>query len=146
MTSTLSVPTAIGLLVCLALPLVVGLVTRPSSDPSLKALLLLALTVATSGITALVDALTDDSAGFGYLGWFALAAGYYAVTIAAHFGCWVPIGATERAQRSFITDPPPTVDYAFGAPSLDDHAFGAPSLDDRAVGGRHEAAEPTGPV
>lgn len=95
----------LALVVQFVLPLLVGLVTKRSMSPGVKATLLLFLTAVTQFVTAWLDAATNTV----HFGWqpivFNILIGFV-ISVAAHFGLWVPSGATDAVQDSGVKDPP----------------------------------------
>ena len=96
---TLDLVGLLALLIQVALPLVVGLVTSMSTHPGAKGLLLLALTALTQFLT-----LWYQSAA-GHLAWdwkvvlFNIVVGFV-ISVASHFGFWRPAGVSARAQAA----------------------------------------------
>lgn len=100
MSFTLDPALIIQLLISTVLPLLVGLVTKVTTNASVKAVLLAGLALVTSLLTELGQALSIGSTydvGRGLL----LAIPGFLVAVGMHFGIWKPIGATDAAQRSF---------------------------------------------
>lgn len=88
------------------LPLLVGLLTKQSWPPALKAVLLLALTAVGQFLVALQDYLTTpgDATTFA---WQALLYNMiigFVVSVAVHFGLWKPTGVSATAQMSLVND------------------------------------------
>lgn len=98
----------LSLVVGVVLPLLVGIVTKQSTDPGVKAVLL-ALLSAVSGflaeyLTALNTAQNFDwgTVAMTFLGTFLVAVGM-------HYGLWKPTGVADAAQSSVVTDKPESV-------------------------------------
>ena len=87
------------------LPLVVGLLTKQSWRPGLKAVLLLALTAVTQFLVQLQDFLSGpDGSRFDWQSVaYAVLIGFV-VSVATHFGLWKPTGAAATAQMSLVND------------------------------------------
>lgn len=85
------------LLSAVVFPLLVGLVTKRTTDPGRKAVLLAGLSVLISLSTELASAL---EAGTNYnLGTALLTAlGSFLVAVAMHYGLWKPTGVAEKVQ------------------------------------------------
>jgi small basic protein len=88
----------IGLLVGVVLPLITGLITKTSTSPGVKAVILLALSALTTGVASLGDALANHvtfdlgTAILAFLTTFLFGVG-------SHFGLWAPTGASAALQR-----------------------------------------------
>ena len=95
----------LNLVVTVLLPLLVGLVTKQSWSSAVKAVLLLVLAAITGLGSELLDAATSNSPYDLQVGALA-AVQALVVAIAVHFGLWKPIGATEAAQNTGLTDGP----------------------------------------
>src|SRR5882724_2624100 len=93
----------LALLIQVALPLVVGLVTSMSTHPGAKALLLLALTSLTQFLTLWYQ----DASGHLTFAWkvvlFNIVVGFV-ISVGSHFGFWKPFGVSARAQAA-LTGP-----------------------------------------
>lgn len=87
----------IQLLVSTILPLIVGLVTKRSTSSSVKALLLAALALVSSGLTELLTSINGEVA-FDFGTWLIAAIGTFVVAVGTHFGLWKPTQATQRIQ------------------------------------------------
>ena len=100
MTFTIDLALVIQLLVSTVLPLLVGLVTKVTTNAGAKAVLLAALALATSLLTELGNALAHGETydvGRGLL----LALPTFLIAVGVHFGLWKPTGAAEAAQKTF---------------------------------------------
>lgn len=87
------------------LPLLVGLVTKQSWPSGMKAILLIALTIATQFLVQLQDYLSGPTAE--PFDWRSIAYASFVgfvISVAAHFGLWKPTGAAESAQESLVKD------------------------------------------
>jgi hypothetical protein len=102
---TLNTAGLLALVIQFVLPLLVGLVTKRSMSPGIKAVLLLALTAVTQFVTAWLDAVTNTA----HFGWqpivFNIVVGFV-ISVAAHFGLWAPTGTTDKVQDAGIKDTP----------------------------------------
>jgi hypothetical protein len=75
------------------LPALVGLVTTKTTNPTMRALLLLGLSIAQTLIGQILIALgTGD---FDWFTWALSAIGSFVVGVATHFGFWKPSGASD---------------------------------------------------
>lgn len=100
-----SVSGLLSLAVAVALPILVGLVTRASTPAGVKAVLLLAFAAVKAFAEAWLDAVNT---GVEFL-WTAVAISVvvnFLIAVAVHFGLWRPTGATAAAQRTLVTDRP----------------------------------------
>lgn len=100
---TLDPATTVQFVVAVLLPILVGLVTKRTTSGAWKAVLLALLSLATSVLTGLGDALTagtDYDLGAALF----LALPTFAVAVATYFGLWKPIGVTEKAQGALVSD------------------------------------------
>jgi hypothetical protein len=98
MTFTLDPALVIQLLISTVLPLLVGLVTTRVTNSSAKAWLLAGLSLATSLLVELGDAVASGSTydvGQGFL----LALPTFLIAVGMHYGLWRPAGASEAVQR-----------------------------------------------
>lgn len=93
----------IGLLVSTVLPLLVGLVTKVTTDSGTKAILLAALAMVTQLLTELGDALQH---GTTYNLGTALVLGLagFLIAVGIHYGFWKPTGVTAKAQAALVHD------------------------------------------
>ena len=97
MTFTIDPALVIQLLISTVLPLLVGLVTTRVTDSSKKAWLLAALSLVTSLLTELGDAIatgTTYDVGQGLL----LALPTFLIAVGLHYGLWKPTGAAAALQ------------------------------------------------
>jgi hypothetical protein len=92
----------LNLAVAFVAPVLVGLVTRASVAPGIKALLLLALTSAGTVVQQLIDA--SGAAGFPWRDALLAAAVTFAMAAATHFGLYKPTGVSAWAQDHGVTD------------------------------------------
>lgn len=89
--------------VAIVLPAVVGLVTTRATDPGLKAVLLLVLSIASSLLTELAAALqTGSTYNLGLALLFAL--GTFITGVAIHYGLLKPVGVSDRLAGTLRTD------------------------------------------
>lgn len=95
---TLPLPVLIQGLIAVVLPVLVGLVTTRDTTAHRRALLLLALSIISAGLTDLLSSLTADRA-FDLGLWLFGALLTFVGGTAAHFGFWKPTGIAEAAQN-----------------------------------------------
>lgn len=86
------------LLAAVVLPLLVGLVTKRTTNPGRKAVLLAGLAVATSLASELAAAL-QSGAVYDLGQALFLGVGSFLVAVGLHYGLWKPTGAASAAQR-----------------------------------------------
>lgn len=84
------------------LPLLVGLVTKYSTKPSVKAILLLALSAASGFLTEMVN---DEN--FMWQQALITTVLTFVVGVAMQRGLWVPTGASAAVTNTLIKDPQP---------------------------------------
>jgi hypothetical protein len=89
----------LGLLVSVALPVFVGLVTTRVTNAGVKAVLLLALSVLNGFV---VEYAGPHDAGYSVGTAAILALVSFATGVLTHFGFWRPVGVSSKAQDSFI--------------------------------------------
>lgn len=89
----------LGLLVSIALPVLVGLVTTRVTHAGVKAVLLLALSIATGFVTEYAG---PHDAGYSVQTAAVLALVSFAVGVLAHFGLLKPTGIAGRAQDTLV--------------------------------------------
>lgn len=99
-------PVLISLLISFVIPLLVGLVTKWSTNPTLKALLLLLFASVNALLTQILVNLNDHAA-FSWKVLLLNAVLNFVVAVAAHFGLWKPTNTTAKAQSSLVKDKPP---------------------------------------
>jgi cell shape-determining protein MreD len=105
-TFTLNTAGLLALLIQFVLPLLVGLVTRTTTSPAVKAVLLLLLSAAAQVLVAWADAVNHaQTLHWQQVLWSALVG--FVLAVAAHFGLWKPVGATAVVQGSLVKDPAP---------------------------------------
>jgi hypothetical protein len=92
---TISTAYWLGLIVTFVLPLVVGVVTTHVTNPSVQAVLLLALTTANG---FLVEATGPHPAGYSVTSAIVFALVGFVMAVAAHFGLWKPTGVARTLQ------------------------------------------------
>ncbi|OZB82750.1 MAG: hypothetical protein B7X41_15885, partial [Microbacterium sp. 14-71-5] len=81
------------------------LVTKVTTNPAVKAILLAALALATSLLTELGAALARGETydiGRGLL----LTLPTFLIAVGLHFGLWKPVGAADAAQKTFVSSDP----------------------------------------
>lgn len=81
-----------------ALPLIVGLVTKYSTSSTSKALLLLALSIASSTLTELLDAFNSGAETYDIGLALIRALVTFGVGAGVHFGLLKPTGLTDKVQ------------------------------------------------
>lgn len=99
MTVTLDRAYWLGLLISVALPVLVGLVTTRVTSAGTKAVLLLAL----STVNGLLVEVANPGPAFDLGTAAVLALVAFATGVLAHFGLWKPVGLSAKAQNSLIT-------------------------------------------
>lgn len=91
------------LVIQVLLPLLVGLVTKRLHPAWLKAVLLVVLTLANQYFVGwLAAAQAGQHFNFVDYAWNVIFG--YVVSVAAHYGFWVPTGVTAVAQSSLVKD------------------------------------------
>jgi hypothetical protein len=91
-------------LVAVVLPILVGLVTKASTDARVKAILL-ALLSALSGV-AQGFLQTPPGTTWDWQQAVLSAVTTFVIAVAAYYGLWKPTGVSEKAQATLIKDPP----------------------------------------
>lgn len=90
----------INLVVSFVLPLIVGLLSKQSWNPNLKAVLLLLVAAISTLLTTLITAQSFDDwktlAGQTALNWL--------VAVATHFHLWRPLGASAKVAEIGVHD------------------------------------------
>lgn len=95
-------PTIVQLLTLLAsfgIPVLVGFVTKETTNAGLKATLLAALALVAGVVSEAVDAATAGTA-FDLFGSIYSFAGAFIVAVASHYGFWKPTGVSEKVQNT----------------------------------------------
>lgn len=88
----------LALLLQFVLPLIVGLVTRPTTPGRVQAVLLLGLTAVAQFLTEWLDvARSEDGGAFDWrtVAWNVVLG--FVIAVATHYGLWKPTGASARA-------------------------------------------------
>lgn len=83
----------------IVLPVVVGLVTKVTTNPGIKAALLAGLSVGINIITEAANAITTNTPydlGVALI----TGLGTFIVGVALHYGLWKPTGVAEKAQKA----------------------------------------------
>lgn len=96
---SLDLVTVLQLVAGTFLPLIVALVTKVTTHPGVKAVVLAALALVSSLLSQIIDALvtgTPLDVGQALL----LALPTFVVAVALHFGLWKPTGVAESVQES----------------------------------------------
>lgn len=100
---TLDPATIVQFVIAFVLPVLVGLVTTRVTSGSLKAILLAALTLATSLLVELARAISaGETYDLGVALFAALPA--FVVSVSTHYGLWKPTGVAGAAQDALITE------------------------------------------
>jgi len=86
------------LLVTVVMPIAVGLVTKVTTNSSVKSLLLVLL----SAINGFLSEWLAAGDTYDWVRGLLTAVVAYVVAVASHFGVWIPTGATAKAQASFV--------------------------------------------
>lgn len=107
--TALDTATIIGLIIQVLLPLLVGLVTKLSTHPGLKSLLLLVFTAANSYFVEWAGLLNTHTK-FDWRGYLITVVINFVISVAVHYGLLKPSGATNVVQMSLVKDrtPPAT--------------------------------------
>lgn len=87
----------LNLLVAVIFPIFVGLVTKTTTNPAIKATLLATISLASGVVAQWLASLSSGQP----MDWFtAIVTGFgaWAIAIATHLGFWKPTGATEAVQ------------------------------------------------
>lgn len=87
----------LNLLIAVIFPVFVGLVTKTTTNPAVKAALLATISLASGVVAQWLAAVTSGLE----MDWFtAIVTGFgaWTIAIATHFGFWKPTGATEAVQ------------------------------------------------
>lgn len=95
----------LGLAITVALPILVGLVTKQSTGAGVKATLLLALAAAKTIIEAWAQA-TNKGVAFDFVPVIYSTLANFGIAVALHFGLLKPAGLATKAQNTLITDKP----------------------------------------
>jgi hypothetical protein len=99
-----SVSGLLSLVIAVLLPLAVGLLTKQSTSPAVKAVLLLGFAAAKSFLEAWLAAVNTDVT-FAWVPVLITVFVNFAIAGAVHFNLWKPVGASAAAQRAFTSDP-----------------------------------------
>lgn len=87
----------VQLLIAVLLPIAVGFVTTRVTAAAKKAWLLAGLTLASTVLTGLADAITNHLT-FDVGNALLLAIPSFAISVATYYGLWKPTGTTQKAQ------------------------------------------------
>lgn len=94
----LDVAAILGPIIGIVLPLLVAIVTRESTNSSVKAVLLAALALVTNLLTGVADALAHHTVyDLGQA--LILALGTFIVSVAMHYGLFKPTGVSDDLQQ-----------------------------------------------
>ena len=85
------------IVITVALPLVVALVTRGDTDRNIKAMLLLGLNIVSNVLAELADALTNNTV-FDVATVLIGMVVTFVIGVAAHYGLWDPTGVAGKLQ------------------------------------------------
>jgi hypothetical protein len=99
--ANMSTVQVVSLLVGIGLPLLVGLVTKSSTNSTVKSLLLVGLSCVSGFLTEYLN-----SSHFVWQQALLTSIVTFVVGVAAHYGVFVPTGVTAKAQRSLVKDKP----------------------------------------
>lgn len=88
-----------SLLIGVFIPILVGLVTKRSTDARVKSILLLALSGVSGFLTEFVN-----SSNFVWQQALLTTVVTFVIGVATYYGLWTPTGVTAKAQDSFVTD------------------------------------------
>lgn len=86
----------IGLAISVALPVLVGLVTKHVTHPGVKAVLLLALSTLTGFLTEFANPGPNYDVSTAVI----LSLVAFATGVLTHFGLWKPTGVSDKAQTA----------------------------------------------
>jgi hypothetical protein len=95
----------ISLIIAVLLPLAVGLLTKRSTSPGAKAVLLLAFAAIKSFLEAWLAAVNTEVT-FAWVPVLITTVVNFAIAGAVHFNLWKPTGAAAAAQDTLVTDRP----------------------------------------
>lgn len=87
----------LGLVIGILLPLLVGIVTKTSTNPAIKATLLAGLSLVTNILTGIEHALASHTE-FNLGNALVLGLGTFIVAVASHLGFWSPTRVTAFLQ------------------------------------------------
>lgn len=96
----------ISMLIGVVLPLVVGLVTKWETAPSVRAVLLLLLSAVSAFMTELLSSITGNSI-FDVGATLLAVLSTFLIGVGMHFGFYKPIGASDAAKRVGSPNAPP---------------------------------------
>lgn len=100
MSTTIQGAQVLSLLIGVVLPILVGIVTKRTTHPGLKATLLALMAAVTGFLTELAAHPHDFALSTAALAWL----GTFMVAVATHFGFWSPTGISGAAQDVGVTD------------------------------------------
>lgn len=93
----------LSLVVTVLLPVLVGLLTKASWSGRAKAILLLALSAVNALVTSGLEA-ANTGVDWEFIPVLYTIVINFMIAVAVHFGLWKPVGTSEAAQRSLVTD------------------------------------------
>jgi len=91
----------LSMVVGIFLPVLVGLVTKQTANPGVRAVLLAALSAVSSFLAEWLDTLNAGTA-FDVGSTLLTVLGTFVVAVATHFGLWSPTGVSAWAKRSLV--------------------------------------------
>jgi hypothetical protein len=91
-----------SLLIGVFIPILVGLVTKASTSPTIKSLLLLGLSAVSGFLTEFIN-----SSNFVWQQALLSTVVTFVIGVATHYGLWNPTGVTAKAQGALNHDSPP---------------------------------------
>lgn len=97
--STLNAVQVASLLIGVFIPILVGLVTKRTTNRSVKSILLLALSAVSGFLTEFVN-----SANFVWQQALLTSVITFVIGVATYYGLWTPTGVTDKAQGALISD------------------------------------------
>lgn len=95
----------LSLAITVLLPLLVGLLTKRSTSPGTRAVLLLAFAAVKSFLEAWLQA-ANTAVDFAFVPVAISVVVNFAIAVIAHFGFWSPTGVSGAAQDSMVKDRP----------------------------------------
>lgn len=94
--TTLNAVQVASLLIGVFIPIVVGLVTKRTTNPAVKSILLLGLSAVSGFLTEFVN-----SANFVWQQALLTSVVTFVIGVATYYGLWTPTGVTAKAQAAF---------------------------------------------
>ena len=93
----------LSLIIAVVLPLLVGLLTKRSTSPAAKAILLLAFAAVKAFLEGWLQAENTDVA-FAFVPAAISTVVNFAIAAVVHLGLWKPTGAADAAQDTLVKD------------------------------------------